>query len=134
MIMGKPRKRRGMTLVEAITSIVLLILVTAIFMGLINVVRSNMRSTAVCIELKIYAMEKINQIQLDLENGLEIDEVNYSDSGEETGIFANVYITEVGEIYDKPLFRVEISASHVRTGETVKTQTILRKGCIANAR
>ena len=134
LIRRKAKIRRGMTLPEAIVSIVLLVFVTAIFVGFVNIVRGNMSSTVANIELKIYATKKINEIQIDLEQGLEIDSASYNDSGEESGVLANIYITEVGQVHDKYLYRVALNLSHIETGETVRTETILRRGCVAHAR
>lgn len=127
------RNKRGITLLEAMIAVFMLLLITAIFLGFTHAIRTGLRNTKTYSELRLYALNAINRIQTELELGTEIDAENYNDTGEESGVMANIYITNTGVVHGKYMYRVDLHLIHIETGTIVKTTTILREGCIAYA-
>ena len=129
----KATTRRGTSFVETVISLVLLAMVATIVLGLGAAARGNMRRTIAYSELKLYALSKIEELQIALETGYEIDAEIYSDTGEESGIQSNVYVENLGLIHGEYLFKVNVEMFHTESKTILNTMTVLRKGCIANA-
>ena len=127
------KRRRGMTFTESIVSMVIVAMLATMLVALISLMRSNMKDTLSYANMRIYAISTFETIQMDLENGIEIDTQNYDDDGKESGVWSTVTIECMESVFDKPLYHVQISMIHKETHNHVKTQAILREGCISYA-
>lgn len=121
-------RRRGMSFIEVISCVIVVALLCSIIIGSASVLRNYMKDTVDYTTMKLYAVDKIESIQADLERGVEIDVQNYNDNGEESGVHADVYIRDIGEVFDKPLYHVEIRMTHTTSLLVASTEAILRQG------
>ena len=122
-----------MSFIEAILSIVLLALISVILLAMSSMIRGNMQKTLAYSEMKIYAMNTFDKLQLALEQGYEIDTEDYNDPGTESGIRADVYVSNIGDVHGKYTFLIHIDMCHEETGTVTQSVAILRRGCIAHA-
>ena len=133
------RRRRGLSFVEVIISLVVVALVTMTVIAFSSIIKTNtmyMRSYTV---LNAYAIDKLDRIQNDLEHGVEIEAENYNDNGEPSAsvntepIQCNTIITNIGPAFGEPFYKVELFLFHQEHGTVVHTIAFIRKGCITYA-
>ena len=125
-------RRRGMTLIEAVFSLLFVTLVSVTIVASMQIAANQLESTRNYTTLRTYAVNKIETLHMALEEGHEIDEENYNDNGEESGVHANVDVTELNKAFDdESLYLVKIKLSIIRGKEGITTVALLRKGCMA---
>ena len=88
-------------------------------------------------KMKVEMVNLIETIQSDLERGYDggadpIDSIDYNDNtGERTGFVTNVSVVDIGDVFGKSLYRVEITMTPTDNSTQIKTTTFLREGCTA---
>lgn len=126
-------RRRGLSFIEVITSLVMIAMMITIVVAMVGVMRGNMQTTMAYTDMKMYGVNTLETLQMDLEQGVQIDAENYNDDGADSGIRADVYVTDIGMVHGKPMYRVDIEMYHREAGVLAKTEAVLREGCIAYA-
>lgn len=138
-------RRRGLSFIEVITSIVIIGIVSTALLATVSIITRTVSLTTDYMALKIYAANKFETIQTDLEIGEDggkspIDAINYNDdgqsptiNGEPSGIIANVVVTEIQDVFGESLYFVELDMRDIDSGVAAKTSSLLRKGCTAHA-
>jgi len=129
----KTRRRRGMSFIEVICSVVVGALTCVMMIAVTNASSQMLRSARVYTQMKVYTASKIEQIQVDLEAGHVIDAENYNDTGEGSGIRANVFVEDAGVVYGDSVYYVYVEITELEHGKTTSTEALLRKGCTSHA-
>ena len=122
------RRRKGMTLVELIFTLIIVAIVTSAIALTGIYTQKSTKETKQYAQMRLHASNIIEQMQDDLESGREINVADYNDSGVTSGIHANVVVKDVGMAFDKDVYMVTIRLTARGTGAALQTQAILRKG------
>lgn len=127
------KRRRGMSFIEVICSLVIIGMLSTAVMASVSILSKATASTVHYTALRMDAVHRIDTIQGDLEDGLEIDSLSYNDYDERSPITADVQVVVIGEAFGESLYLVEQRLTHRDGGESITTQAFLRKGCTAHA-
>lgn len=134
---NKCKRRRGLSFVEIVSSLVVIALMGGAVIATVAVLTQNSRETAMYTKMKVEMVNLIETIQSDLERGYDggadpIDSIDYNDTtGERTGFVTNVSVVDIGDVFGKSLYRVEITMTPTDNSTQIKTTTFLREGCTA---
>lgn len=137
---NKCKRRRGLSFVEIVSSLVVIALMGGAVIATVAVLTQNSRETAMYTKMKVEMVNLIETIQSDLERGYDggadpidpIDSIDYNDNtGERTGFVTNVSVVDIGDVFGKSLYRVEIMMTPTDNSTQIKTTTFLREGCTA---
>ena len=123
------KRRRGMSFVEVVASLFVITMICSIVLGMSIIIKHSMASTVGYIDLKMYATDTIEKIRSDLENGIEIDTVDYNDYSSSSTVTADVQIDYIEDVYGKPLYKVELQLVDKKSRERTTIKTLLRPGC-----
>lgn len=131
------KRRRGLSFIEVISSMLIIALLTGMVLGIVSVMSQSTKEALEYTELKIYEMKRLEEIRNDLEMSMEylanpIDTVDYSEIDAETGIVANIEIESVGTPFNKELYLVKMTVHKSNSQRVIKSQTLLRGGCTAH--
>lgn len=127
--------RRGLSFIETVSSLVVIGLLGGAILATVSVLTQNTRETTMYTNMKVEIVNLIETIQSDLETGYEggvdpIDSIDYNDNtGERIGFVTSVVVEDVGDVFGKPLYRVDITMKPKDNSAQIKTTTFLREGC-----
>lgn len=127
--------RRGLSFIETVSSLVVIGLLGGAILATVAVLTQNTRETTMYTNMKVEIVNLIETIQSDLETGYEggvdpIDSIDYNDNtGERIGFVTSVVVEDVGDVFGKPLYRVDITMKTKDNSAQIKTTTFLREGC-----
>lgn len=127
--------RRGLSFIETVSSLVVIGLLGGAILATVAVLTQNTRETTMYTNMKVEIVNLIETIQSDLETGYEggvdhIDSIDYNDNtGERIGFVTSVVVEDVGDVFGKPLYRVDITMKPKDNSAQIKTTTFLREGC-----
>ena len=127
--------RRGLSFIETVSSLVVIGLLGGTILATVAVLTQNTRETTMYTNMKVEIVNLIETIQSDLETGYEggvdpIDSIDYNDNtGERIGFVTSVVVEDVGDVFGKPLYRVDITMKPKDNSAQIKTTTFLREGC-----
>lgn len=127
--------RRGLSFIETVSSLVVIALLGGAILATVAVLTQNTRETTMYTNMKVEIVNLIETIQSDLETGYEggvdsIDSIDYNDNtGERIGFVTSVVVEDVGDVFGKPLYRVDITMKPKDNSAQIKTTTFLREGC-----
>lgn len=127
--------RRGLSFIETVSSLVVIGLLGGAILATVAVLTQNTRETTMYTNMKVEIVNLIETIQSDLETGYEggvdpIDSIDYNDNtGERIGFVTSVVVEDVGDVFEKPLYRVDITMKPKDNSAQIKTTTFLREGC-----
>lgn len=127
--------RRGLSFIETVSSLVVIGLLGGAILATVTVLTQNTRETTMYTNMKVEIVNLIETIQSDLETGYEggvdpIDSIDYNDNtGERIGFVTSVVVEDVGDVFGKPLYRVDITMKPKDNSAQIKTTTFLREGC-----
>ena len=127
--------RRGLSFIETVSSLVVIGLLGGAILATVSVLTQNTRETTMYTNMKVEIVNLIETIQSDLETGYEggvdpIDSIDYNDNtGERIGFVTSVVVEDVGDVFGKPLYRVDITMKPKDNSAQIKTTTFLRGGC-----
>ena len=127
--------RRGLSFIETVFSLVVIGLLGGAIIATVAVLTQNTRETTMYTNMKVEIVNLIETIQSDLETGYEggvdpIDSIDYNDNtGERIGFVTSVVVEDVGDVFGKPLYRVDITMKPKDNSAQIKTTTFLREGC-----
>lgn len=131
------KRRRGLSFIEIIVSLVIIGLLGSAVFASAAILNKNTKETMAYTEMRIQVINTIETIQADLEAGSEggaepIDAKDYSDhTGAQTGYITSVVVTDVGEVFGKSLYRVDIKVCPTDYSTQIATTTLMREGCTA---
>ena len=133
----RPRRRRGLSFVETVISIVILTMIIGMTLGIMSVLTRMTQKTKDFSELRVYEITKLAKIRDDLEMSMNfkaspIDMVDYSEVDTTAKIKADIEIYSVGEVFGEDLYIVKMNVMKTDSGSTVTSHTLLRGGCVAN--
>lgn len=127
--------RRGLSFIETVSSLVVIGLLGGAILATVAVLTQNTRETTMYTNMKVEIVNLIETIQSDLETGYEggvdpIDSIDYNDNtGERIGFVTSVVVEDVGDVFGKPLYRVDITMKPKDNSAQIKTTTFLREEC-----
>lgn len=127
--------RRGLSFIETVSSLVVIGLLGGAILATVAVLTQNTRETTMYTNMKVEIVNLIETIQSDLETGYEggvdpIDSIDYNDNtGERIGFVTSVVVEDVGDVFGKPLYRVDITMKPKDNSAQIKITTFLREGC-----
>lgn len=127
------KTRKGMSFIEVIVALTCIAMMMGMMVASVAVMRSNMQNAIVYADMRAYAINKFEVLQMNLENGIQIDAENYNDAGDESNIRADVYVTDIGYVHGKPTYYIYMELYHLEAGNVIRTSAVLREGCIAYA-
>lgn len=127
------KRRRGMSFIEVLTSLVVTVLMVSMLLSTISILRKTNEKSKVYSHLNMYVVNKLDEIHVDCDAGVVIDAENYNDDGTTSGVWADVIITDVADGFGKPLYLVEIKAQKLDRTENITAQAFVREGCVAYA-
>lgn len=130
------QRRRGMTFIEVISSLIVVTLMCTMVIGTGSVFLKLTREMAGYSKLQLYTITKLENITDDLNNGFVIDGIDYNDNGGTSGVIAEVYVTDVSDdekSFGKPLYLVELKMTAVDADVSVTNCSLVREGCSAHA-
>ncbi len=141
--------RRGLNLVEALSSLVIIVLLSSFVFSTVNFVMRQTRETAAYTRLKVYTVGLASRIETDMKayaNGepgaVPVIITDYSDDGETedvhgnvSGVNAVVVVTQIepDEIFGEHMYYVEYRLKDLDTGCKVEGNMVLREGCMTGA-
>lgn len=131
------KRRRGLSFIEIIVSLVIIGLLGSAVFASAAILNKNTKETMAYTEMRIQVINTIETIQADLEAGYEggaepIDAKDYSDhTGAQTGYITSVVVTDVGEVFGKSLYRVDIKVCPTDYSTQLSATTFMREGCTA---
>lgn len=118
-----------MSFVEVVSSLFVITMICSIVLGMSVIIKHSMASTVGYMDLKIYATDTIERIRSDLENGVEIDTVDYNDYAASSAVTSDVQIDYVEDVYGKPLYKIELQLIDKKSRERTTIETLLRPEC-----
>ena len=129
----KCKRRRGLSFVEIVSSLVVIALMGGAVIATVAVLTQNSRETAMYTKMKVEMVNLIETMERGYDGGADpIDSIDYNDNtGERTGFVTNVSVVDIGDVFGKSLYRVEITMTPTDNSTQIKTTTFLREGCTA---
>ena len=127
------KRRRGMTFIEVISSMIITSMLIGAIVGAGALLLDATRQSVNMRRLQVFVVNQIERIQGDLEEGLLIEALDYSDPGINSGIWSDIVITDVGDVFGKSLYLVELSLRVRDTKDMLISHVVLREGCTAYA-
>lgn len=126
-------RHRGMTFVEVIASLLIVAMLSSATIAAGGLFLKSTQQITSYAKVKIYAVNMLERIQTDLEDGEVIDALDYNDTGLNSGVRADVFITDLGDVFGKSLYSVELRLRARGQDDTVLSQAVLREGSTAHA-
>lgn len=128
-------RRRGMSLVEVVVSVLVLTLLVGITIGIMSILTNLTRQTKDYTDLRIYQISRLAKIRDDLELSLEykqnpITMIDYSERDENMKISATVDVIDTGATFGEELYLINMTLVKTDSGTTLNSQTLLRGGCV----
>ena len=118
-----------MSFIEVVSSMLITALVAGVILGMTVILTNGVKATHSYMQLKAYTMETFDKIQTDLNDGVDITSINYSDPTGTKGIRSTIQVDEAGLVFGKALYYVSINAQVKGTEFITTTQSVLRAGC-----
>lgn len=122
-------RRKGMSFIEIISSLVIIAMISGAVISSGSLVVQSSKEIAQYSRLRVYATNKIEQIENDLESGEDITSIDYNESGITNGIYADVDIDDIGDAFGDNIYMVSMRLAIRGTNITTRPKAILRAGC-----